>query len=45
MTFTEEGAGTRVRLEHGGWADGSEEVRARYVGWDSLLTRFTAYVS
>ena len=45
VTFTEEGAGTRVRLEHGGWADGSDEVRARYVGWDDQLVRFAAFVS
>jgi hypothetical protein len=45
VTFTEEGAGTRVRLEHGGWTDGSEDVRARYTHWDALLARFVAHVS
>ena len=37
--------GTRVRLEHGGWAEGSEDVRATYTHWDQLLERFAAHVS
>ena len=45
VTFTEEGDGTRVRLEHSGWAEGSEDVRARYTNWDHLLGRFAAHVS
>ena len=45
VTFTEEGDGTRVRLEHSGWADDSEDVRARYTHWDDLLARFAAHVS
>jgi hypothetical protein len=43
--FTEEGTGTRVRLEHGGWAEGSEQVRAKYTHWDDLLARYAAFVS
>ena len=43
--FTEEGTGTRVRLEHGGWAEGSEQVRAKYTHWDDLLERYAAFVS
>lgn len=45
VTFTEEGDGTRVRLEHSGWTEGSEDVRARYTNWDHLLARFAAHVS
>ncbi len=45
MTFTEEGAGTRVSLEHGGWVDGADDVRDRYTHWDTMLTRFAAHVS
>lgn len=45
VTFTEEGDGTRVRLVHSGWTDGSEDVRARYTHWDDLLARFAAHVS
>lgn len=43
--FSEEGTGTRVRLEHGGWAEGSEQVRAKYTHWDDLLERYAAFVS
>jgi hypothetical protein len=45
VTFTEEGEGTRVHLEHSGWTEGSEDVRARYTHWDALLARFAAHVS
>lgn len=45
VRFTEEGTGTRVRLEHGGWAEGSEQVRAKYTHWDDLLQRYAAFVS
>ena len=47
MTFEEDeaGTGTAVRLEHGGWADGSEELRDKYTHWDALLARFAAHVS
>ena len=45
VRFHEEEAGTRVRLEHGGWAPGSEDVRARYTHWDGLLQRYAAHVS
>ena len=39
------GASTTVRLEHGGWAVGSEELRDNYSHWDALLARFAAHVS
>ena len=47
VTFEEDGTGpsTEVRLEHGGWADGSEELRENYTHWDALLARFAAHVS
>lgn len=45
VQFTEEGSGTRIRLEHGGWPVGSDEVRDRYTHWDDLLARFAAHVS
>jgi len=47
VTFEEDeaGTGTAVRLEHGGWADGSEELRDKYTHWDALLARFAAHVS
>jgi hypothetical protein len=45
VTFTEVPEGTRVRLEHGGWGDGSDEVRAKYTHWDDLLRRYAAHVS
>jgi hypothetical protein len=45
VRFTEEGPGTRVRLEHGGWADGSDGVRAKYTHWPDLLARYAAHVS
>jgi hypothetical protein len=45
VRFTEEGTGTRVRLVHSDWADGSEEVRAKYTHWDDLLARYAAFVS
>jgi hypothetical protein len=43
--FVEEGPDTRVHLEHGGWEEGAEEVRARFTHWDDLLARFAAHVS
>jgi fermentation-respiration switch protein FrsA (DUF1100 family) len=45
VRFTDEGSGTRVHLEHGGWAEGSEQVRAKYTHWDDLLARYAAHVS
>ena len=45
VTFTAVADGTRVHLEHGGWADGSEDVRAKYTHWDDLLRRYASYVS
>jgi hypothetical protein len=45
VTFTEVPEGTLVRLEHGGWAEGSDEVRAKYTHWDGLLARYAAHVS
>ncbi|WP_297618121.1 SRPBCC domain-containing protein [Nocardioides sp.] len=46
VTFTDaEGGGTLVRLVHGGWAAGSEEIRAKYTHWDQLLERYAAHVS
>ncbi|KRE94634.1 hypothetical protein ASG76_09465 [Nocardioides sp. Soil774] len=45
VRFTEEGTGTRVRLVHSDWADGSEQVRAKYTHWDDLLARYAAFVS
>ncbi|MCY7402865.1 MAG: SRPBCC domain-containing protein [Nocardioides sp.] len=38
-------AATTVRLEHSGWADGSEALRDNYTHWDILLARFAAHVS
>ena len=45
VTFTDAEPGTLVRLVHSGWAEGSEEVRARYTDWEHLLSRFAAFVS
>jgi hypothetical protein len=45
VDFTEGEGGTRVRLEHGGWVEGSEEVRATYTHWQGLLERYAAHVS
>lgn len=45
VTFTEGGSGTLVHLEHGGWAEGSEEIRATYSHWGTLLDRYAAHVS
>ena len=45
VRFTDEGTGTCVHLEHGGWADGSEQVRAKYTHWDDLLARYASHVS
>ena len=47
VTFDEadDEGGTTVRLEHGGWADGSDALRENYTHWDTLLARFAAHVS
>jgi uncharacterized protein YndB with AHSA1/START domain len=46
VTFTPEGEGTRVDLEHRGWerlGDLAAEARAGYeTGWDPVLERFAA---
>lgn len=47
VTFTgsDDEQETTVRLEHGGWEPGTEEVRAKYTHWDDLLARYAAFVS
>lgn len=45
VSFTDGEGGTRVRLEHGGWAPGSEEIRANYTHWGALLDRYAAHLS
>jgi hypothetical protein len=45
VRFVEADGGTRVHLEHGGWAEGSEDVRASYTQWDDLLQRYAVHVS
>ena len=45
VSFTESGDATRVRLEHGGWTEGTQEIRSTYTGWDQLLERYAAHVS
>ena len=45
VQFLEEGDGTRVRLTHEGWADGREDLRAKFLHWDDLLARYAAHVS
>ncbi len=45
VTFTDGDAGTRVHLEHGGWARGSEDIRETYTHWDRLLERYAAHLS
>jgi hypothetical protein len=45
VSFTESADGTLVHLEHGGWVEGSEAVRAKYTHWDQLLERYAAHVS
>jgi hypothetical protein len=32
--------GTAVRVEHGGWAQGTEGVRARFTDWPLILSRY-----
>jgi uncharacterized protein YndB with AHSA1/START domain len=48
VSFTAEGAGTRVRLVHDGWAPSVEGQKARdayHAGWDSVLgVRFAEYL-
>lgn len=41
-TFTTAGAGTRVEFEHGGWADGLDDVRAKFGDWPLILDRYVA---
>lgn len=45
VTFTEESGTTRVRLVHGGWAAGSDDVHAKFSHWDDLLQRYAAHVA
>lgn len=45
VSFNETGDATRVRLEHRGWTEGSQEIRSKYTGWDRLLERYAAHVS
>ncbi|MDZ5663846.1 hypothetical protein HN031_18790 [Nocardioides sp. zg-1308] len=45
VTFTDTPEGTLVHLEHRGWTEGSEDVRATYTHWDDLLRRYAAHVS
>ncbi|HSU01006.1 MAG TPA: SRPBCC domain-containing protein [Nocardioides sp.] len=45
VSFTEGDGGTLVRLEHGGWVEGSDEVRQKYTHWSDLLRRYAAHVS
>ena len=45
VSFTEGDGGTLVRLEHGGWVEGSEEIRQRYTHWSELLRRYAVHVS
>lgn len=45
VSFTDCEGGTRVRLEHGGWTPGSEEIRANYTHWGALLDRYAAHLS
>ena len=45
VEFLEDGTGTRVRLTHSGWNEGSEQIRSTYTHWDDLLARYAAHVS
>ncbi|MBD8078550.1 SRPBCC domain-containing protein [Cellulosimicrobium arenosum] len=40
LELWEHGGGSALRLEHGGWAPGSERVRARFAAWPQFLSGF-----
>jgi hypothetical protein len=40
VTFTAEGPGTRVALEHGGWTDENAGFRDKYGDWGHLLASY-----
>ncbi|MBD5784956.1 SRPBCC domain-containing protein [Cellulosimicrobium terreum] len=40
LDLREHGTGTAIRLEHSGWAPGTERVRARFADWPHILSRF-----
>jgi uncharacterized protein YndB with AHSA1/START domain len=44
VRFAEEGAGTRVELEHRGWDSSQTDARASYdTGWDYVLGHYTEH--
>jgi uncharacterized protein YndB with AHSA1/START domain len=46
VRFAEDGAGTRVELEHRGWEAEQADSRASYeTGWDGVLARFVERAS
>ena len=45
VRFSEDPAGTRVDLEHGGWTDASVDARGKFTHWEDLLTRFAAHAA
>ena len=45
VSFTEADGGTRVRVKHSGWSEGSEAIRENYTHWSALLERYAAHVS
>ncbi len=45
VSFEEDPAGTRVRLEHGGWTEATAEARERCTHWEDLLARFAAHAA
>jgi Activator of Hsp90 ATPase homolog 1-like protein len=40
VSFTSQGAGCRVDLEHGGWNDDNVAARDKYGDWGHLLARY-----
>ena len=45
VRFTDGDVGTLVRLEHGGWSEGTAHVREKFAHWDRLLERYAAHLS
>ena len=45
FTGLENDTRTRVRLEHRGWPEGSEQPEGIRAQWEDLLARFAAFVS
>lgn len=46
VTFTDDdGGGTLVRLEHGGWSAGTAPLRETWERWPALLERYAAHAS